>query len=79
MNDHFPDPYGPDPELYDQDAHDMSEYDRWRDEIAARPSALQRFSKAVLGAALEQELFLRWEHELSQPNYYDYYLEEMTR
>ncbi len=29
--------------------------------------------------ALEKEQLLIWEHELNQPNYYDYFLEEVTR
>jgi hypothetical protein len=58
----------------DPGAYEMNQYDRWRDEIAAREGdSIQR--------ALEREQLLMWEHELNRPmaEYYDYFLEEATR
>ena len=52
--------------------YDLDLGDRYGPETAAQ---LQRQTQR----ALQNEEFLRWEHELGQPNYYNYFLEEMTR
>jgi hypothetical protein len=60
-------------DLYDQDGNYYDQqYDLWRDQIAAR-------EESNIAQALEREQLLMWEHELSQPNYHDYFLEEMLR
>ena len=59
-----------DSKLYDQ------EYDAWCDQWQ---NAIGPETKAHMQRALVNEQLLMWEHELSQPDYYNYYLEEMTR
>lgn len=73
------------PNLYDQDG----EY--WGDleYEAAEERAHERYQRILSALApekvvkpltpQEKEALLRWEHELNQPNYYDYFLEEVTR
>ncbi len=52
-------------DLYDQD------YDLWTE------AGLE--TRAQRERALINEQLLMWEHELSQSNYYDYFLDEVTR
>ena len=48
--------------------------EKWRNAFAPGPE-----TQAQMQRVLDREELLRWEHELSQPNYYDYFLEEVTR
>lgn len=92
MNAYNPDPDAFD--IYDQDEppelcaycgveHDSREHtrephydadagDRYGPETSAQLSRQRE-------RALMSEQFLLWEHELAQPSYYDYFLEEVTR
>ena len=77
---------------YDQDAYGFDvENDRYErepteDELDAmeayegyEPAWNDQYGKAQRDQALVNEEILRWEHELAQPSYYDYFLEEVTR
>ena len=58
---------------YDQDDYGFDvERDRYDKGHTSPPLFNQK-------EALVNEEILRWEHELAQPNYYDYFLEEVTR
>jgi len=73
-------------DLYDYDSEDVyynDEYDQYREQQTVRDfdpwHDLWSTVNTAPFAPLEKEMFLRWEHELSQANYYDYFLEEVTR
>jgi len=66
-----------------QDAMEQADWDYHQDQQLksweARWSGVLRTAKVATLDAMQKEQFLIWEHELSQPNYYDYFLEEVTR
>ena len=62
---------------YDQDAYGFDvENDTYH---GYQPAWNDQYGKAQRDQALVNEEILRWEHELGQANYYDYFLEEVTR
>ena len=60
---------------------DMYDHLGWRDEDREEvyDQDLMIISPRAQAQALVNEQLLMWEHELAQPDYYNYYLEEMTR
>ena len=63
------------------------ENDAYHDAIEEKPErratlydqSNEKLRASQVEYALGREAILRWEHELSQPDYYTYYLEEMLR
>jgi hypothetical protein len=64
----------------DEYAADLA-YDRYIEERIAQGgiTQYQRAEEKLRGRALEREHFNQWEWELAQPDYYAYFLEEVTR